>query len=506
MVRVMEMQRQIVIKGSQEPNEKGKETHNTEIPGCIRCLWNGERIFLWGPNYNEAVTARIVGDVSEKDLKRALDAVRRIHPLLGAKVIFDTQHDAWFTTDNVPETIFRTVQRTSDTQWFDEIQKEHMIPFEVETGPLIRFVLVHSPQVSELIVFAQHSICDGIALANLIRDILTFYAEPAKGIKAIEPSLSTDYLQLNESPSSSSKSIGNDTIHNLNLQWRQRPHYFSQVDFIEVHKAYWKKMQYNMTLLQLEPYETSILGAKCRKNGITINSAMTAAFLAAYQEVIGSFPIDHNMIGIPYDLRRRLPENASNAAFCFFIGGTGFPYLYEQKKDLWENAQEIHKMIHKGMEQLDIWGRELLPFDPALLDAKIFDSFMQLVPEASEETKNLKAFAHDAENIAFTFTASKVRVAILNTNLGRLDYPETYGNLRLDRMFFTPSGADVPLLLGGIGFNGKLAFTLNYVKDMEGDDGSSLDQDMIQIRNSALKLLGFPEKANNRAVSVNTIG
>lgn len=495
------MKKQIIVGDSQDAkSEEEKKTRNTDIPGCIRRLWNGERTFLWGPNYNEAVAARIIGDVSEQDLKRALDTVRRIHPLLGAKVIFDAQHDAWFSTDNVPGTILRTVQRTSDTQWFDEIQKEHMIPFELETGPLIRFVLIYSPQVSELIVFAQHSICDGVALANLIRDILLFYAEPAKEIKVIEPSLSTDYLQLNESLSSS-KSNGNDAINNLNLQWRQRPYYFSQADFIEVHKAYCNKMQYNIALLQLEPEETSILGVKCRENGITINSAMTAAFLAAYQDVIGSFPGDRNMIGIPYDLRRRLPENVRNAAFCFFIGGTGFPYLYEQKKNLWENAQEIHKMIHKGMEQLDIWGRELLPFDPALLDAKIFASFMQLVPKVSEETKNLRAFAQDAENIAFMISnSSKVGVAILNTNLGRLDYPENYGNLKLDRMFFTPSGADVPILLGGIGFNGKIAFTLNYVNDMEGDDNSSPDRDMIRIRNRVLELLGFPEKANNRAI------
>lgn len=494
------MQKQIIVGDSQDTSEEEKKTRNTDIPGCIRRLWNGERIFLWGPSTSIAVAARIVGDVSEKDLMRALGTVRCIHPLLGAKVIFDAQHDAWFSTDNVPGTILRTVQRTSDTQWFDEIQQEHMVPFEQEIGPLIRFVLIHSPQVSELIVFAQHSICDGIALANLVRDILLFYAEPAKEMKVLEPSLSTDYLQLNEGLSSSSKSIGNDAINNLNLQWRQRPHYFSQADFIEVHKAYWKKMQFNIALLQLEPEETSVLVAKCRENGITINSAMTAAFLAAYKDVIGSFPADQNIIGIPYDLRRRLPENARNAAFCFFIGSTGFPYLYEQKKNLWENAQEIHKIIHKGMEQLNIWGRELLQFDPALLDARIFASFIQLVPEAFEETKNLSAFAHDTENIAFMLSrSSKVGIAILNTNLGRLDYPETYGNLRLDRMFFTPCGADVPILLGGIGFNGKLAFTINYTKDMKGDDNSSLDRDMIRIRNRALELLGFPEKANDKA-------
>ncbi len=473
------------------------------IPGCIRRLWNAERNLLWGPNCSVAVAARIVGDISEKDLIRALGAVRRIHPLLGAKVIFDDQHDAWFSTDNVPETILRIVPRTSDAQWFDEIQREHRVPFEIEIGPLIRFVLVYSSPVSELIAFAQHSICDGVALSNLIRDILIFYAEPAKEMKVIEPPLSTSYLQPNEGPSSSSQPIGSDAINNLNLQWRQRPHYFSQADFIEVYKAYWKRMQHNIALLQLEPEETSILVAKCREKGVTIISVTTAAFIAAYQDVIGPFPADQNIVAIPYDLRRRLPENVRDA-FCFFVGASAFPISYDQKKDLWENAQEIHKIIHKDVEGLNSAGLELDLFDPTLIDACFgFAPLLQLVPEAFEGTENLSAFARDTENIAFMISGSfkSAMPAIINTNLGNLNYPETYGYLKLDRMFFSPgAGRGLPLLPAGIGFNGNLAFTLNYVKDMKENDSSSLDRDMIGIRNRVLELLGFPEKVNDRAM------
>jgi len=178
-----------------------QKRNSTDVPGCVRRLSNVERMFLWSIQSNVSMAARVVGDMSEKDLLRAINAARRMHPLLGAKVIFDNQHNAWFSTDNVPETILRTVPRTSDTQWVEEIQREYIAPFEVETGPLIRFVLVYSEQVSELIAFSNHCICDGVALANLICDILIFYAEPAK--EMIEPPLSTDYLQRDEDPASS---------------------------------------------------------------------------------------------------------------------------------------------------------------------------------------------------------------------------------------------------------------------------------------------------------------
>ena len=172
--------------------------NGADIPGCVRRLSNGERLFLGSVQSNVAMAARVIGNVSEKDLICAINAARRMHPLLGAKVIFDGQHDAWFSTDNVPETILRTVPRISENQWVDEIQREHMEPFELEIGPLIRFVLVYSRPVSELIAFSNHGICDGVALANLIRDILVFYAEPAKEMKVIQPPLSTGYLQRDE--------------------------------------------------------------------------------------------------------------------------------------------------------------------------------------------------------------------------------------------------------------------------------------------------------------------
>lgn len=478
-----------------------QKSNSANIPGCVRCLSNGERLFLLSVQSNVAVAARIVGGVSRSDLLCAINSARRIHPLLGAKVIFDSQHNAWFSTDNVPETALRMVPRTSETQWVEEFQHEHTVPFELEIGPLIRFVLVYSGPVSELMAFANHGICDGVALANLIRDILAFYADPAKEIRVIEPPSSADYLQRDESPSSS-KSGGKEAINYLNHQWKQRPHYFSQDDHIEIHKAYWKKMKHNIVLIQLEPEETSILTAKCRMNGVTIISLTTAAFLAAYQDVIGPFPVGQNIVCIPYDLRRRLHESVKDS-FSLFVGASTFPITDCQGKDLWETAQVVHEKIHKHAESLSTTAPEFGLFDPTLIDACFnYAPLMQIIPEAFERTKNLSAFAQDRENIAFMISGSRKSMvpAVINTNLGHLDYPEIYGSLKLDRMFFLPPAiASTPLLLGGVGINGKAVFSLNYVQKV-GDEGSSREREMIHLRNRALELIGFPEKANDRAI------
>ncbi|MCO5382575.1 MAG: hypothetical protein NHB15_11170 [Methanosarcina barkeri] len=89
---------------------------NAEIPGCIRRVTNLERVFLHTPGYNVSIVSRIIGNVSEQELLRALDTVRRIHPLVGAKIVFGDRHDAWFSNDNVPALPLRVIKRTSDTQ------------------------------------------------------------------------------------------------------------------------------------------------------------------------------------------------------------------------------------------------------------------------------------------------------------------------------------------------------------------------------------------------------
>ncbi|VVB72167.1 Alcohol acetyltransferase [uncultured archaeon] len=478
-----------------------QKSSGIDISGCAHRLSNTERIFLWGVRSKIAVVARIVGDVAEKDLVQSIKKVRQMHPLAGCKIIFDDHNDAWCSTENVPETGLRVVPRRSENQWFDEIRREHLIPFEPEKGPLVRFVLVYSPQVSELIALAQHSICDGTAVANLIRDILICYSEPAKDVKTIQPPALTDYVLKDEAPSQS-KTTGEAAINNLNKQWRERPYRFSEADFIEIHNAFWKKFNYSMVLLQLEPDETSDLIDRCRENDVTIISALTAAFVAACQEVLGALPEDKRTIGIPFDLRRHLEEDIEEA-FCFFAGDFNLQFSYRQEKPFWENAQELHRTIQERVKMLDASGLDMRFFDPTLVDAIFgYAQYVQRIPEAFERTENLSRFARDSKNIAFAVSKKIIsrRPGMIVTNLGRLDFPQAYGDLRLDRMFFAPPASEtIPIILGGVGIGGCLTLCLVYLENKE-LGGRPLSENMIRIRNRALELLGFPEKEIERAM------
>jgi len=470
----------------------------TDLSGCIRRFSNVERLFLWSFQTNIAVAAQVLGDVEEQRLKQAIDIVCSMHPLTRCRITFDENHNAWFSGDNVPRAALRIVPRISDSQWFDEIRREYQVPFEHEVGPLIRFVLVYSSEVSELIVFSAHCICDGTALANLIHDILDCYTDPKREVSVISPPAITDYLQKEDSFSISTI-IGSFFINRYNNQWLKKPYYISQEDFNEIHAAYWEKYRYSIALLQLEPEDTYDLAARCRENGVTIGSAMATAFLAAYYEVRGPFPKNKRTISTPFDLRRHLKEGTIDG-FCFLSGGFNFPFAYDQKRSFWSNAVDLHKIIQRRVKMLDNSGLDMERFNPTLIDAFFnLAPYIKNVPSAFNKTENLSAFASDKKNVALKISKDIVSKlpGLTTTNLGRMDFPEVYGNLRLDRLFLIPSaGEDIPLIIGGVGVCGRLTFSLNYLEQNNSNDPSPT-KDMIRIRNIALEYLGFPEKAND---------
>lgn len=373
------------------------------------------------------------------------------------------------------------------------------MPFEPEKGPLIRFVLVYSRQVSELIAFSQHSICDGLSLVNLLHDILIRYANPAIKGQALWPPVTCDYLKKDDI--FSSKSIDEAVIDHYNEQWRKSPHYFSQEDFCIIYEALARRIRHKIVILQLEPEETLDLVNRCRENGATVTSAMTAAFLAAYQEIRGQPPENRRTIQVPFDLRRRLGANRGNF-LGFFVGAFKFPFAYDPKKSFWKNAHELQEIIRKRAEMLDTSAINMEPFDPTLVDAFTNCApYVDLLPEAFSQTENLSAFVRDRENIAFELCSKAVYnlPGTISTNIGRLYFPALYGTLLIDRIFFVaPASEAFPLFIAGVSVNDCLAFSLNYVEQV--GERYALTRDMIRIRNRALEYLGFPEKASDRAI------
>lgn len=486
------------LTGMQPQNEM-KNTNNPGIPGCIRKMSRCERLFFMGPLFTIIMAARITGTVDTMRFRKALDAASCKHPLLRVKVVFDERHEAWFSSEGVPPVPVRIVPRVSEQQWLDELKAEVRVPFDIGNGPLIRLVLLQSPEVSDILLLCNHSICDGMAIANLIRDVICLYEDPAQEVRVLDP---PDVLDLVKPGISLQGLIARFFVGLGNRKWRKNPYYFGADEYTALYRGYWEKRKPGLVLLEFDPDESAHLLATCRSHGITVGSAVSAACLAARTDIIGEFPKEQQTVMVPFDLRRRLDPPVGNV-FCFCDGGVKFPFAWSGKKAFWDNAKDLHKEIHSRIEVLDPSCLDIPVFEPSIIDAlSAFSLFIDKVPEAYTRTDTLQRFIRDTGNVAFSFNRNYETdlPGFVPSNVGRIDVPESPGGIRLDRLIFLPGISDLnPLVLGGAGAGGRMVFTLPFVSP-SAKTGISPEAELIRIQNRVLEILGFPEKVSDKAL------
>ena len=78
---------------------------------------------------------------------------------------------------------------------------------------------------------------------------------------------------------------------------------------------------------------------------------------------------------------------------------------------------------------------------------------------------------------------------LLIANLGSLKFSQNYGNLKLEKLYFSPSSIPTPdggLIIGVVSMNNKLSITLNFM--VKADKNNYLNL-MNEINSTAVRFL-----------------
>jgi NRPS condensation-like uncharacterized protein len=170
--------------------------------------------------------------------------------------------------------------------------------------------------------------------------------------------------------------------------------------------------------------------------------------------------------------------------------------------DFWDATKALHKEIVKKINNKSVFSiiNDLQSLDGSILDTMGLATSATYMPPGSPNYNAVQAFLKDKKNLANVFAAKfkNALPGVVLTNLGRLDFPEFFGEVQLEKMFFTPSASEtIPLQLAAVGVSGSLTLTINYIDDLNSPDSNRTDR-YIQIRNRALDYLDF---ANSPAQS-----
>jgi len=450
-----------------------------------------EQLFSYSPFSIVTVVARIKGNITVDMLMNAVEKVQQRHTNLRVRIRTDPEHNSWFTTEDVKEIPTEIISRESENHWIKIHHEASQIPFRFNERPAIRFILVHSPNISELIILCHHIICDGLSLAYLARDLMVHLGDSNKDAEILPDPTPID---LNNLPKDVSLNpVVKFFINRINKGWRKEKVHFDQEDYRDLNEAYWMNAKHRIISIELSEPQTASLVKRCKEEKTTVNSALTTAFAGAQHIVQGNRKELLSTV-IAGNLRDRLQKPAGEE-MGFFAGGVSLDYSYDEKKGFWDNARRLNQKVQPLYTNKNLFkeGLKWCHLSPGYLEAMNFKKLGGLVPTHFSRYEKLSAFSKRDDVVSSILkrekmeSLDKIFMGTAVTNLTRMNFPRKYGDLELDRLIMNPGGAfplsNVNLVLGAVTCSGKLSLIIEY------EEGTVDTDTMTKIKDKAMEFL-----------------
>ena len=404
----------------------------------------GERIMLMLP-FNVVLVGRVKGNVDPQEVKTALERLRSRHPLLAARVQIEDDGTGTFLGRGVPRIQVHVESRENEDSWLARVQEEFRTSFPIEIGPLVRCTLMHTETACDIILCGHHTICDGMSLGYLLRDLLFCLAEPTKEL--VSPVFPPPIDRSTVAMPPSTNALQRFIIRLINKRWKSRGIRFSGSDIRRMHEEFWQRnTEIQLLAWTLDVKETTDLIERSRAEKVTVNSALWTAFLAAQYEVQVDRKRYRQRSALAVNTRDKLLVPAGEA-FGFYASSLTVKLPYSTRQPFWDNAREAHSRITKAIAKTNLF--RMLSSEhihPTLLDSLYFRKYGLLkgaIPNA----------------LLRRMGWHQITYGYALTNIGRFDIPTSYGRLELKAVYGPLFYSDVEeKMVGVITVGGRLSF------------------------------------------------
>lgn len=407
-----------------------------------------------------ALIAQISGTIHPDSLQKALERLQQRHPLLRANIEVDRQGTPYFVEHPAPIPCW-VIPRQGDPHWQKQVVQELARPFVWSAAPLMRVVLLHASHQSDLIVVCHHAIADGIAVVNLLQELLVLLSQPDAELPArpVPPSLET--LQGDRRPAAVTQIL----LARVLLGLKQSMQRLKQ----STNPALTEPPPLQVEAGDLSPELTTALMHRCRMEGTTVHAAMSAALL---------FAIALNQRATPNQLANK---QLIQTLKCFSPANLR-PYLQSASPlDCGIYVAPVQTLHNLAADSL-FW--EIARSLKAALMAKLRASHLLQLAQQHEVLVGAKPTPEMIRQIFVERCASDVMV----TNLGRLEIPQQFGGLRL-RAIYGPvvlSAFKQERVVGIATLGDQLRFTFTHQPSMNSTSSMHLAEQAIQLVKMAI--------------------
>ena len=371
------------------------------------------RMHLRIPNANIVLYGVFKTIVSKDALEKAVLLLSDKHKLLNCHIETDKENKVWYVID---KKLSPEVHTPKSKNINEIIKNEFTHRFDFEKGPLIRFTLLIQTETT-LIINCHHSICDGMSLIYLFKDIMKILSGKNIEIKRKMPV----FLEPENIPQRLGNPISRFFISLINKKWRKKPISFSNQLSQELHNNYWKEYKPQIIPFKFSKEETANIVSQCKQNNISVNTGLVTAFLYAEKQLFEQKDYSSKVI-ITDNLRTHL-KNQPGESMGFFVSTVRPNLKYNENKTFWENAQIFHKEIKRLLEK-DLLKNQLIGlFSPKFLDVMMLNYFKQ------REDKLAKKIIKKAGMVKLNSTFTIANLGLIETadNLEKLEIKTLFG-------------------------------------------------------------------------------
>jgi hypothetical protein len=341
--------------------------------------------FNWcfGQPYNMVVVVRLRGALDPERLRGALDKAQRRHPLLAVNTELGPGGLPWFSSEGVGPIPLTVVGGAEPEEAGRLAERELGSTFAMDAAaserpPLLRVALFQprdAAQTTDLVFTVQHVVADGQSMVFLVRDLLRFMDDPDGPVAVLDaPARAEDLL-----PPSVRRRIPRSALRFRVALWLARG--WVRLRYGDRPAPRRERAHHHLSWA-LTPEETSRLRARCRSEGVSIQSAICAAFLPVFSAI-------HTPVSVRPHLARPVGE-----AVGLFVGAAEVKLAFAERRGFWGNARAFHRRLRKALRN---------PF-------AIFQLFSKAVPVA---------LVRELGPLLLRMTVDTQPFAV--TNLGELD-------------------------------------------------------------------------------------
>jgi len=398
------------------------------------------RMHIRMPNANVVMYGVFETNISKDDLEKTVLFLSDKHKLLNCHIRTDKENKVWFVID---EKILPEINTSKSKNINEIIISELKHCFDFENGPLIRFTLLNQIETT-LIINCHHSICDGMSLIYLLRDIIKFLSG-----KHIEANQKTPvFLEPGNIPQRLGNPISRFFINSINKRWRKKPISFSNQIYKELHTNFWKKYKPQMVLFEFSKEETENIISQCKRNNVSVNTGLVTAFLYAEKQLFERNNYSGQVI-VTGNLRTHL-KNQPGESMGFFISTLKPNLNYKEKITFWENAQRFHKKIKRLLEK-DLFNNQLIGlFTPRFLDVMM----LNYSGHRNDILPKMLAKAAGMHRLSSTFTIA---------NLGRVEIADNSEKLKIKTLSAPIAHSNsMEKYIGVLTINNELHFSICF--------------------------------------------